>query len=92
MNRLKTPRPDVAGLAEMCLSHLVADPERLGRFMAEAGYDPASLREAVGTADFGMGLIDYFAQNEAEMLAVCAANSIRPEDFMAVWHKLNAVM
>jgi hypothetical protein len=89
VNRLKPQRPELAELARMCLDHLVADPESLGRFMVEAGYDPGSLRGALGTPDFKAGLIDYFARNEPMMLAVSAANGIRPEDFMAVWHRLN---
>jgi hypothetical protein len=69
--------------------HLTQDPEELRRFMVTAGYDPQSLREAVGTEALALGLIDYFAQNEPLMLAVCAANKLRTEDFMQVWHKQN---
>jgi len=89
---LKPQRPDVSELAQMCLDHLVTDPEILGRFMVEVGYDPGSLRAALGTAEFEAGLIDHFGRNEPMMLTMCAANSMRPEDFMAVWHRLNPAM
>ena len=89
MNRLKPQRPSLEALADLCLSHLVQDPELLGEFMTEAGYDPAGLRSALGSAGFHAGLIDYFAKREPMMLALCTANSLRPEDFMAVWQKLN---
>jgi hypothetical protein len=89
---LKASQTDIAGLAGMCLDHLVADPELLGRFMVEAGYDPGTLRQALGSDGLRSGLIDYFARNEPIMLAVCDTNGIRPEAFMAVWHRLNPSM
>lgn len=89
MNRLKPERPTLSALADLCLNHLAEDPELLGQFMIEAGYDPSGLREALGTPGFHAGLIDYFARNEPIMLALCTANAVRPDDFMAIWAKLN---
>ncbi len=80
----------VEDLGGLCLDHLAQDPELLGRFMAEAGYDPARLRSAVGSRDLAAGLIDWFATNEPAMLALCAANRLKPDDFMRVWHRFNA--
>ena len=76
-------------LGELCLDHLTADPELLARFMTDVGYDPAGLRRALGSFELGLALIDWFAQREPPMVALCAANAIHPEDFMAVWHRLN---
>lgn len=76
-------------LAELCLGHLAEDPEQLAQFMGITGYSPAGMRAAVGSDQLGHGLIDYFAQNEPLMLALCAHNAMRPEDFMRVWAKLN---
>jgi hypothetical protein len=42
-----------------------------------------------GTPELDSGLIDYFAQNEPLLLALCANNGFRPDDFMRVWAKLN---
>ena len=89
MNRLKPQRPSLETLADLCLSHLAQDPALLGEFMVEAGYDPPGLRRALGSPGFHAGLIDYFARREPMLLAFCTANSLRPEDFMAVWRKLN---
>jgi hypothetical protein len=89
VNRLKPERPGLPALADLCLNHLAEDPELLGQFMVEAGYDPPGLRKALGTPGFQAGLIDYFARNEPMMLALCTANTLRPEDFMAIWAKLN---
>ena len=53
------------------------------------GYSPDALRRAAGTAGLDHGLIDYFASNEALLLALAANNSFRPDDFMRVWARLN---
>jgi hypothetical protein len=82
-------RISVPDLGQLCLMHLTEDPEELRRFMVAAGYEPQGLREAVGTEHLALGLIDYFAQNEPLMLAVCTANKLRPEDFMQVWQTRN---
>jgi len=82
-------RPDAARLGELCLMHLAESPDLLQRFMEVAGYDPASLRAAVDSDSLAHGLIDYFASNEALMMAVCANSGISPESFMRTWHRLN---
>ena len=89
MQALRQPRLDAAALGELCLAHLAESPERLARFMEVAGYDPAGLRKAVGSEHLARGLIDYFAANEALMLALCAGAELRPEDFMRVWYRHN---
>jgi hypothetical protein len=76
-------------LADLCLSHLAENPELLGEFMVQTGYSPDSLRKSVGSDMLGRGLIDYFAQNEPLLLALCANSRISPESFMRVWAKLN---
>ena len=76
-------------LAELCLGHLAEDPEQLSQFMGVTGYSPDSLRRSVGSEQFGHGIIDYFAQNEPLLLALCANGGIGPDDFMRVWARLN---
>ena len=82
-------QPDTGTLADTCLGFLAENPEELLRFMEFAGYDPASLRRSVGSAQLQRGLIDYFASNESILLALCANAGITPDAFMRVWHKLN---
>jgi hypothetical protein len=89
LDRLKPTLPDAPALAELCLGHLVENPEELGAFMAHSGYDGASLRTAIGGRQFQHGIIDYFAANEPLLLALCANNALAPEAFMRVWAKLN---
>lgn len=87
------PKPadfSAISLGELCLHHLAEQPDQLVGFMAETGWSPAALREAVGGEALAAGLIDYFAQNEPLLLSFCANNRMRPEDFMRVWGRLNA--
>jgi len=89
VDRLKPPPIDAKSLADMCLGYLAENPEELGNFMSQVGYDPASLRASVGSESLGRGLIDYFAANEPLLLAFCANQKLAPESFMRVWVKLN---
>ncbi len=83
--------PDVSALADACLGYLAENPEELLAFMQHAGLDPQSLRASVGTVRLQHGLIDYFASNEAILLALCANGGFSPETFMRTWHRLNRV-
>lgn len=79
----------VDALAELCLGQLAENPEQLADFMGIAGYTPAGLRSAVGSEQMQLGLIDYFAQNEALLLTLCANKGLHPDDLMRVWARLN---
>jgi hypothetical protein len=86
--------PKTAGLtpqtlADLCLGLLAEDPSQLAEFMTMTGYSPSALRSSVGGDQLARGLIDYFAQNEPLLLALCANNAMKPEEFMRVWAKLN---
>lgn len=79
-------------IADACFAYLVQDPEELARFMAHAGYDPATLTGAVGSVSLAHGMIDYFATSQPALLALCANASIPPQRFTRVWEKLNGQM
>lgn len=92
MGRQSVPRAvemTATALGDLCLHHLAEDPAELARFMGETGYSPDALRKAAGSEGLARGLVDYFAANEPLLMALCANRSIRPEEFMRVWHKLN---
>jgi hypothetical protein len=78
-----------ANLAAACLDYLAENPEHLASFMAEAGYSADGLRAALGSPALQRGLIDFFATSEPLLLALCANAGMRPEAFMAVWHRFN---
>ena len=76
-------------MADLCLGYLAENPEELARFLDFAGYTPQGLRGALNSPQLSRGLIEYVASNESLMLTLCANASIKPEQFMAVWYKLN---
>jgi hypothetical protein len=86
---LKATQPSAAELGDHCLTYLVQNPEQLAEFMSIAGLSPDSLRRAVASGTITAGLIDYVAQNEPLLLAVCEQAAISPDTFMRVWAKLN---
>jgi hypothetical protein len=57
--------------------------------MSYSGLTPDGIRRAMGTESLARGLIDYFAQNEALLLALCAESGRKPEAVMRVWARLN---
>ncbi len=74
---------------EMATSYLFADSAELIRFMQASGYDADSLRAALGSAELALAVMDYFAANEAALLAMCANVSLDVKEFMACWRRLN---
>ena len=89
MAGLKPGRLDVKDLADLCLHHLAENPEQLAEFMNISGLPPEGIRRAMGTESLARGLIDYFAQNETLLLALCEGANIKPEAVMRVWARLN---
>lgn len=88
----QTPRnSNLENLAEPCFDYLISDPEELGRFMDFAGYDGETLRGSVGSSALWHALIDYFAQSESALVAMCNQAGRTPERFMREWQKINAV-
>jgi len=76
-------------IANACLAYLVSDTEELSRFMLHAGLDNDSLRISVGSEHLTLGMLDYFAQNEPALLAMCANAGLSAQRFMRTWQKLN---
>jgi hypothetical protein len=70
-------------LAVAALSFLAEEPERLGRFLAETGLEPASLRSAAATPGFLPAILDYLIGNEPLLLDFAGSQSIDPADIPA---------
>jgi len=85
----RSPELSSEALGAMCLGYLAENPPQLAEFMGLTGYSPDALRAAAGKPGLDRGLIDYFAQNEPLLLALCANNNLKPEAFMRVWARLN---
>jgi hypothetical protein len=86
---LKTSLPTLQELADLCLQHLVRNPDQLAEFMVQSGLEPKRLRGLVGTDGFAHGLVDYVASNEPLLLAVAAEARLAPETIMQAWARIH---
>ena len=68
--------PETVGVA--VLGRLADDPERLGRFLALTGLDPASIRSVAGTPAFLCAVLDHVLGDESLLLAVADEAGLDP--------------
>jgi hypothetical protein len=90
---LKSPAHDrregAEATAVAALGFLVAEPERLSRFVALSGLDVRNLRIAAQDEGFLAGIIAYVAADETLLLEFAAASGRKPEEIAAAHHVLN---
>ncbi|MBB4198560.1 hypothetical protein CCR94_18680 [Rhodoblastus sphagnicola] len=67
-------------MAAEALGFLADDDERLSRFLALCGLDPAHLRQAAAEPGFLPGVMAYLASDEALLLQFAAQTQRRPEE------------
>ena len=83
--RLKTTRKaaiDLDGaetLAISALAFLAEDGERLARFLALSGLEPADLKAAAGTREMQAALLEYLLGEESLLLMFAANHGVTPE-------------
>jgi hypothetical protein len=76
------PAQAAEALAVAALGFIAAEPERLGRFLAESGIGPESIRQAAREPQFLAGVLDHVAGDEALLLAFAAEQEIDPDHVM----------
>ncbi len=80
---VKTSRKNAEALAIQAFSFIVADSDRLGRFLAASGLGPAEIREAAGEPTFLAGVLDHIAGHEPLLLSFAAETGTAPKDIIA---------
>ena len=80
---------DADALAVSVLASIVADPDRLGRFLAQTGLDPGTIRRAASEPGFLPSVMDYLAGDETLLVAVAAELEVRPERLMQARERLS---
>jgi hypothetical protein len=88
------PRPTMTRdaaetLAIQALAYLAEDRERLGRFLAESGLAPATIRRAAAAPGFLAGVLDYLAGSERLIAAFAAQTGCDPADVERARHALS---
>ena len=61
------------------LTYLAGDEDWLNHFLTATGMDLGDLKAGAGDIGFLAGLMDYFLQNEALLLAFAAAEELTPD-------------
>lgn len=77
-----------AGLAADVLGWLVADEDRLFRFVAASGLEPGTLRESARDPGFLGAVLDHVMSDEPSLLACAEALGVKPERIASAWHRL----
>lgn len=75
-------------LAADALGYLAQDLEHLGRFLALSGIGPRELRQAAGDPGFLLGLLEFYMEHEALLLAFSESKGYRPTMVAAAHHIL----
>jgi hypothetical protein len=67
-------------LAIQALNYLATEPERLSRFMALSGLDPASIRAAAGESGFLAGVLSHIGEDETLLKEFAAEAGATPAE------------
>ena len=69
---------DAEAVAISALDRLVADPERLGRFMALSGISPDSIRAVASSPGFLAAILDHVCSDETLLIEIAAELELNP--------------
>ncbi|ABD88852.1 DUF3572 domain-containing protein [Rhodopseudomonas palustris] len=76
-------------VAVQALSFVASEPERLGRFLAETGLGPETLRLAAADPQFLAGVLDFVLRDDDTVKAFAAASSLDPTTIAAARQALD---
>jgi hypothetical protein len=80
---VQNPREVAEIVAIQALGFLAGDPARLGRFLAETGIGPETLRGAAADPQFLAGVLDFVLRDEATVKAFAEASALHPTNIAA---------
>ena len=78
-------------LALQGLGWLAGEPEELQKFLNLSGVDGAGLREAAGTPEMGVAILDYLLGHVELLLRFCASAEVAPRDLHLARHALGGI-
>jgi hypothetical protein len=70
-------------VAVQALSFLAGEPERLGKFLAETGIGPETLRTAASDPNFLIHVLDFILRDDETVKAFAKAAQLHPTNIMA---------
>ena len=78
-----TPGQVAETVAIQALSFLASEPARLGRFLAETGLGPETIRKAATDPSFLLAVVDFVLNDDALIDDFCAAHEMKPRQLIA---------
>ena len=81
--RASTPGQVAETLAIQALSFLAQEPARLGRFLAESGLGPETIRSAAKDPSFLVAVLDFILNDERLIDDFCSAQDLQPRQLIA---------
>lgn len=78
MKELPQPTQVAEAIAVQALAFIAGDPARLGRFLAETGIGPATIRAAAADPRFLAGVLDFLLGDDSMVLAFAGHAEIEP--------------
>ena len=85
----RNPREVAEIVAIQALSFVAGDPERLGRFLAESGIGPETLRGAAADPRFLASVLDFVMRDDATVKAFAEASQLHLTNVTAAHQALN---
>ncbi len=70
-------------VAIQALSFLASEPARLGRFLAETGLGPETLRGAANSPEFLVSVLDFLLSDEKLVKEFAEAHELKPSTVAA---------
>jgi Protein of unknown function (DUF3572) len=81
--RSQKPREVAEIVAIQALGFLAGEPERLGRFLAETGIGPETLRSSAADPNFLVSVLDFILRDDETVKAFAASSKLHPTNIMA---------
>ena len=78
-------------LAFESLGWLAGEPEELQKFLNLSGLDVAALRDAAGSPEMSVAILDYLLGHEELLLRFCESASAKPKDLHLARHALGGI-
>ena len=70
------------------LGWLAGEEDGIQRFLNQSGIDAAALRDAAGSPDMGVAILDFLLENEDLLLRFCENASLSPRQLHLALHRL----
>ena len=80
---VQNPRETAEIVAIQALNFVAGDAERLGRFLAETGIGPETLRKSAADPRFLASVLDFVLADDTTVKAFAKASELHPTNVMA---------